>query len=144
MAESYHIRIRVISGSLYALSQIWPRSLIKRSYQVIMRLFYLALLQMTFLVITDLSTNWYFHFRSTSFTTKVIYYLGHFRSNWIKLSIINRLDSGNHPVRYLNSVNSTWNWIAKIVELRKSFEVIPNSNQFSGSKSSKIRFPTYA
>ena len=127
MAESYQNRIRVISGSLYALSQIWPRSLIKRSYQVIMRLFYLALLQMTFLVITDLSTNWYFHFRSTSFT-KVIYYLGHFRSNWIKSWIINRLYSGN--LRYLNSRNLTFNSIAKIVELRKSLEMKPNSDRF--------------
>ena len=43
-------------------------------------------------------------------------------------------------LRFFNSVNETWTWIAQIVKLQKSFKIIPNSYQFPGNWSSQIIF----
>ena len=41
---------------------------------------------------------------------------------------------------FLNSANKIWIWIAQIVERKKSFPMIMNSNQFPGNWTSKIHF----
>jgi len=43
----------------------------------------------------------------------------------------------------LNLGNETWIWIAHIVELRKSFSMIPNSNRFPGNWTSEINLCTF-
>ena len=45
---------------------------------------------------------------------------------------------------FLNQANETWTWIAQMVELQKSFAMIPSSNQFPGNWSLKIHFLTFA
>ena len=45
---------------------------------------------------------------------------------------------------FSNSVYKTWIWLAQIVELQKSFPMIPNSNQFPGNSTSQINFLTFA
>ena len=41
---------------------------------------------------------------------------------------------------FSNSGNETWIWIAQIIELQKSFSMIPNSNAFRGNWTSEIIF----
>ena len=41
-------------------------------------------------------------------------------------------------------MNETWIWIAQIVALEKSFEMIPNSDLFPGNWKFKIKFLTFA
>ena len=45
---------------------------------------------------------------------------------------------------FLNWASETWIWITQIVELKKSFKMIPNSNQFPGKWIFKIQFSTFA
>ena len=45
---------------------------------------------------------------------------------------------------FLNPVNETWIRIAQIVELEKSFPMIPNLNQFPGNWTSEIKFSSFA
>ena len=45
---------------------------------------------------------------------------------------------------FSNSENETWIWITQIIELQKSFEMIPNSNQFPWKWNSKFHFGTFA
>ena len=91
--------------------------------------------------ITDQSLNQpiFFNFRGQDFlgwihTAWLIPYVEPF---YIYLDWIPRI------LGFLNPANETSIWISQILELQKSFTMIPNTNQFSGTWASKINFLTF-
>ena len=65
---------------------------------------------------------------------------------WIQFNFLRWLWIGWIPgiLGFWNPENETWIWKAQILELKKSFPMLPNSNQFPGNWTSKINFLAFA